>query len=439
MIYYARSTVKIFWSIFAILTAACSWTASAKPLDNELRKLLETSPRIQAASMATQAAQREVNVAKSDFLPIVYFRADLGPEFIDTPQSRRFHSTGRSDLIRKTAGLGITQQLFSGHRRASNFAAAQIGAQIADLNHKYTTQDIIHAGCAAYIDVLVQSKLVKLAIENQQVIQTQMGLENERVTRGSGMAVDVLLAKARLQLASERLIAFKGDLQAAQIHYKRIFGHEPGIRNMSYVSNLSVALPKLLEDGMTQALSANVDLLVATLQLELAEKERKSIAADRWPVIDLVGTIRSENDYAAREGQGDEYSVLLTANWSLFAGLRTYSKERVAIAQREKHRFVVMDMQRRIEEDVERAFDALETARRRAEMLQNAYTISEEIFSARVALRKAGKDTAINVLDARSETFQARINLYRAEADSHLAELKLLLAMGRLTPATVGI
>ena len=39
---------------------------------------------------------------------------------------------------------------------------------------------------------------------NETNIQNQLNLEDERVQRGSGIAVDVLQAKSRLQLAKER-------------------------------------------------------------------------------------------------------------------------------------------------------------------------------------------------------------------------------------------
>lgn len=59
-------------------------------------------------------------------------------------------------------------------------------------------QAALFDGVNAYIDVLRQKRLVELAVENQATIQRQLNLEDERVQRGSGVAVDVLQAKSRL-------------------------------------------------------------------------------------------------------------------------------------------------------------------------------------------------------------------------------------------------
>jgi len=44
-----------------------------------------------------------------------------------------------------------------------------------------------------------QNQLVELATQNEETIQIQLNLEDERVLKGSGIAIDVLQAKSRLQ------------------------------------------------------------------------------------------------------------------------------------------------------------------------------------------------------------------------------------------------
>ena len=59
--------------------------------------------------------------------------------------------------------------------------------------------------------------------------------------------------------------------------------------------------------------------------------------------------------------------------------------------------------------------------------------IASEVFESRKKLRAAGKDTVINVLDAKSEIINARINLTTASFNEREAIYALLLAMGRLS------
>ena len=426
-------------SVAGLLVALAAAGAAAEPLSSEVQHLLQTNPRVLGAVKQLEAAEHEVRVARADYLPTVSLRGDAGPEYIDTPSSRRLRGeAGRSDLVRRTASLAVTQRLFDGNLRSANFAAAQIGTRLAELNLRFTAQNVIYQACLAYLDTLRQAELIRLATENMRVIQTQMGLEDERVSRGSGVAVDVLLAKTRLQLATERVVAFEGSLKAAQARYAQLFGKPPAAAGMTRPELRLEWLPPTLEDAHRAASDDNVSLAIAAEEVRLAEQHRRSAAAARWPKLDLVGSVGYEEDLASLPGSGDQYSVLLTITWDIFTGSRVRSQVAAMTARRERAQLTAEDVHRQVTEDVTRAFEALETARRRVEMLTNASTIAEEVFDARVRLREAGSETAINVLDARSETFRARINLTEAEFDSDVALLRLMLTSGRLEPAFLG-
>ena len=51
------------------------------------------------------------------------------------------------------------------------------------------------------------------------------------------------------------------------------------------------------------------------------------------------------------------------------------------------------------------AWDQLDTARKRVDLLRNAVNIAIEVHDLRKKLREAGKETVINVLDAENEVF----------------------------------
>ena len=92
-----------------------------------------------------------------------------------------------------------------------------------------------------------------------------------------------------------------------------------------------------------------------------------------------------------------------------------------------------------MEEELKIVWEQLLTARQRVGLLENAVITAEEVFNARRRLRDAGKETAINVLDAESEVFAARLNHLAALFDSDVAVYRILFAMGRLTPDNLGL
>lgn len=69
--------------------------------------------------------------------------------------------------------------------------------------------------------------MVELSRETEATIQRQLKLEDERVQRGSGVAVDVLQAKSRLQISKERRVNFEGALADAVSRYMQTYGQLP--------------------------------------------------------------------------------------------------------------------------------------------------------------------------------------------------------------------
>ncbi|HIM26077.1 MAG TPA: hypothetical protein EYM29_10785 [Rhodospirillales bacterium] len=129
-----------------------------------------------------------------------------------------------------------------------------------------------------------------------------------------------------------------------------------------------------------------------------------------------------------------DYSMTLTATWDLFTGFSTCNLLSQASfdlgASKDTYDFT----SRKVIEQTKLAWQALLTARKRLELLENAVNIAAEVFSSRQQLRKAGKETVINVLDAENEVNNTQINYTSASYDERLSVYQLLLAMGLLNP-----
>ena len=85
------------------------------------------------------------------------------------------------------------------------------------------------------------------------------------------------------------------------------------------------------------------------------------------------------------------------------------------------------------------SWESLTTQRQRVTLLENAVRIAQEVLRARRRLRKAGKETALNVLDAEGEVFNAQINFIEALFDSRLAVFRVIRSSGMLNEKTLGL
>ena len=427
--------------IFALASVAGgAVSAHAQTLEEELSVLIESHPQIKAAYKTVASSAEEINKAAAKFLPRVNLSGDYGPSRVDSP-TRRATATNAAPFTRvqNSTTLTVTQNLFQGFADESAAKTARLNKLVNEADLDSTAQNVLFQGVQAYIDVLRQLRLVELSTRNEETIQIQLNLEDERVQKGSGITVDVLQAKSRLQLAKERRITFEGNLEDAFTRYTQVFDHPPDVSKMVEPIPPAHLVPETLDDAIDAGLAENPAIANSDRMLEVAREKKREARADLFPSIDLVGTYRYQKDVDAVRGTRRDMSVLLQANWDLFTGLTTRANVAQAAfqysASKDSNEFTV----RKVIEQVKLAWQALMTARERLELLENAVNIASEVFESRKKLRQAGRETVINVLDAESEISNARINYASASFDEKVAVYQLLLAMGRLaSPDLIG-
>lgn len=419
--------------IAAAIVAAYTGTASAKSLEEALSDLVQYHPQIEAGRKSIGSADEGINESRSGYYPSVSVDGAVGPSQIDNPTTRGRKADNSPQVrTKKTAGLTITQNLFDGFATSSGVKTARLNKEIADISLENTLQNVVFEGINSYIDVLRQKRLVELSQASEDTILVQLNLEDERVQRGSGIAVDVLQAKSRLQIAKERRVNFEGALEDAVSRYQQVFNEAPDIDAMMDPAPPIELLPVSLDEAIDIALTENPAVYNANANIEVARERRRTVRSEYMPTFDLVGEANFEEDDDTTIGVRRDFSLTLEANWELFNGFSTRASAAQAAfdygASKDNYDFVV----RKVEEQTRLSWQALLTVRERVELLENAVNIASEVFDARQKLREAGKETVINVLDAESEIFNAQINYSAASYDERVAVYQLLLAMGHL-------
>lgn len=420
---------------FGLAVCAASAPAGAASLVEELRLLVDSNPQVQAGRANVMAAGEGVDEAFSDYLPRLDLRADYG--YGDYDISRDDAARDDFDSSRSSATLTLSQKLWDGGAREANYEAAKLQRKAAEVTLEATRQQVLLDAIASYMNVLRQIRLLELSRQNESNIMTQLSLENERVERGSGIAVDVLQAKSRLQIAKERRVAVEGALKEAMARYQQIFGNAADVGTMQRPRPPLDALPKSLEEAIEIALRDNPAVESGSTQIAIAHERRAVAEAGYYPRFDFEVAGEYEKDVDGFRGERRDVTALLRANWNIFNGFAT----RAAVARSAFEHAAAQETQsqthRRVTEQTTAAWEALDTARQRVTLLQNAVNIAEEVYTARQRLREAGRDTALNVLDAENETFTARINYVSALFDAQIAAYQVLAAMGKLSIDTL--
>lgn len=403
-------------------------SADAVTLREELLYLLEGHPQLKAGQDNVEAANEAIGRAEAIFLPVVSLTGDNGYKEINGPAQRAASNIWRRGF--EQYGLSVTQNLFDASRKSHDKDAAELNRELVEGTLKETRNNLLLQAANAYVDVLRQSRLVRLARKSEATIAEQLSLEDERVKRGGGTAVDVLLAKTRLQRSKEQRIIFEGALRDSYTRYTNVFGRPPVLEEMEDSTLRMDLVPENIDSGITQALAANPIVNSSNKQIDIARSRQRSASTEYFPRLDMVGAANWEDNREGTVGSRRDWSVTLQATWNLFSGFST----RATVAEAahgysssiNNHLFA----NRRVEEELRLSWQAMLTACNRRLLLDNATIIAGEVHSSRLKLQAAGDETVINVLDAESELFNAEISLAGAGYDEKLAIYRLAVAMG---------
>ena len=420
------------------LCAIAAEPAAAASLEEELATLLIDHPNIRAAAKGVESQRQEVKRVMSDFLPRLQATSDISHEVINSPAERNAGDGQEGKPSARTAqraSLTMTQNLFNGFQTTSQVRTARLNKELALLTLEGTRQSTVFEGITAYVNVLRQLRLIELALENEATIQEQLNLEDERVQRGSGVAVDVLQAKSRLQVAKERRVTFEGALKDAISRYTQTYNRPPEIESMQDPAPPIEMVPSDLERAIDAALVDNPALANSGVNIEVARERQRAVRAELFPSLDMETRYAFEKNAGAVIGVRRDYSLTFRATWDIFTGFSTRNLMSQASfnlgATKDQYEFTT----RKVIEQAKLSWQALMTARERLQLLENAVNIASEVFTSRQKLREAGKETVINVLDSSNEVNNAAINFTSASYDERLAVYQLLLSMGLLNPA----
>lgn len=418
--------------------AAQAQAGGAVTLRAELRRLLNQHPSLRASKDRVNAAREEQTRASAGYYPRVELAGEGGHEVVDSPTTRTTHDDPLNET-RRSSTLTVTENLFDGFATTEGRNRADSQLKVAESTYEALRQNLLFEGISNYHGVLRQSRLVALARQNEDVLKRQLRLEDERVRRGSGIAVDVLLAKTRLQLAVERRVQLAGALEEAVARYTQVFGHPPDLKQLREPTITLPSIDQKLDRAIAIAKEKNPLLAVTNNQIEVARHGKEAARAGYFPRVDVVGSANWEENFDGIEGVRRDWSVTLRATWELFSGFATRSGVAAAAFQQAVAQSEHRNKVRKVVEDLQISLQQLKTARRRVELLDNAVNIAQAVFDSRRKLRDAGRETAINVLDAQSEVFAARINLVAAQFDAAVAAYRVLFSTGMLTPEVLGL
>lgn len=400
--------------------------ALAEPLKEVIRKALQTNPEVMTAVANRQVTQQEMEFAKAPQLPTLDLRVGGGREWSDSASTRDHGLT----LTRTEQMLTARQMLYDGG--ATELEVARQNARLSSMESRVldTSSSVGQRISDIYIEVIKANELYELAKKNLEVHQSYLSKMQDRVNAGAGQRADLQLAEGREALASTTLTNREAGVEDAKIRYRRMVGDLP--RDVQLPDTLTRAIPPLLELATEIAYANNAALKAAKADVTAAQEGRSGAMARFKPTVNLEGGVTRNRNVDGSLGPNSDASLMVVMNYNLFRGGADEAKVQESVARLAAATETENNIRRTIEEEVGRAWVALNAARASLKYLEEHVKRTEEVLSAYQAQFDIGRRTMLDLMNAENELFQARSSLTTGRYAVLQGEYRLVAAMGGL-------
>jgi outer membrane protein len=333
--------------------------------------------------------------------------------------------------------LALTMELLLFDAGGSRLAveAAQESVLAARAGLVGEEQAVLLDAVTAYMDFRRDVQARQVAQNNVDVIEQELQASRDRFEVGEITRTDVSQAEARLAEARSNLAFETGNVEISRAFYKLAVGQFPGTLA---APPPEPALPGTLEQAVGIAREKAPAIRQAQHNVRVAELNVRRAKTATQPSLRL----RADAGYSAQEdlrGNNDDYSARLTLSVPLYQGGALSALFRQSVAQTQQARSNLLQTALTVDDQVSRAWAALQVARASIVARQQQVEAQRLAFEGVQEEALLGARTTLDVLDAQQELLNAQLVLLEAERTEYVAVYSLLATMGLMTADHLGL
>ena len=406
-------------------------------LEQTVKAAIAANLGLKIAEEDTQAALAVKNRQRTNFLPT------LGAQYQYTRNDEGESIGGLATGSENEYEFSTTfqQSIFSGFSLINRFKIAGLELDISELSEEVNRQDIIFQAKAAYFNLLKAQKLAVIARQTVEQITAQRDVAKSYLMAGITPLNSFLQAQVELANAKQESAIAANKLETAITDFNTLLRRPVNTKvELEDVTTYTQFEHKLAFCQET-AEKNRLEIEIADMKIQKAEKDLALSKKDYFPSIDLLGTyFKAGTDWDVDGGEGifDPYgwSVSATASWDFWEwGKTRYGvKEKLSRLKQARHqRAEILDQIRR---QVKQAY------LKNLENEINIVTIKTAIDQAKENLRmnqerfKGQAATATDVLIAQTLLTRTMTNYYTALYDFNISKAALYRALGQKSTST---
>lgn len=430
----------IFLAFTLLLPTAPVHAGQTLTLAQCLQQGLEHNPTLQASRFRTDAADRDVKVARADFLPALtssYTVSRIASITAEGPTDVDY-----LDQDVHAASVKLTQILYAGsrivnaHDKAKMLELAmQADLELARLELVYNIESTFYKVMKARQDVVTATESVTRLRESVKAAESFF--EQQLVPKVELLSARVDLADAESQQGVARN---NENRQRVALFALMNLPMDPETVFVEDHQALVRRQPSF-DDCYALALADRPDMRSLTYQREAASKQSAIALGKYLPVLRLEGGYYDQDrDYTNpgftgvssydRDQANSYWQAGVTLSWDLFDGGRAWYESEKFDLEAQRLGALRQEAENTIATGIRKALYAMAEAEQRLGGSTEALAAATENYAAEQNRLKAGVSTITALLDAQSRLVRARVNQSNATLDYQLAQSELKYMTG---------
>ena len=433
----------IFYNKLLIVILSCTYL-SAENILEIYNEALENDPTYKSAEYS-YLADKEI---------VVQGRAALLPS-ITLSGTTNWNEYYQNDVLQQeynsfSKSARVTQPLFR-LDTWFNFKRSKSLTNAAEADFAYEQQNLLLRTAELYFGVLRAIDNLNAAISEEKAIKKQLDQAQQRFEVGLSAITGVQEAQLAFDLSKAARISTEGNLFSAREALNALIGREIfSLNELGDDLNVSSPYPNSKEEWVELALKNNYQLKASYLRKDAAKNNARNAASNHLPKIDIVGSgsdsETNQFNYEGFEinGQGipipavtgrRNYAIQMSV--PIFQGGAVSSRRKQAYSQYNQADENSLFTERRVIQEVRSQFSNVAT------LVANVTAQKQAVISATSALEatqvgyKVGTRNVVDLLQAEKNLYSAEKNLANAKYDYILANLRLALAAGTISPSDI--
>ncbi len=407
----------------------CATPAAGIELRDAVQAALQTNPEIRQAIHNKDATQKERRQAEGLWYPRVSVEASAGIRDLDSP-TRRAIEEDNNTLYPLEASVTADQLLLDMGGRSAEIRRQASRTDAAAARVEERSEYVALNVSRAYIDFVLQQRLVAIAEDNATFHERLAGDLREGVSKGSISIADQQQAEERLQSARARVTEAREELETAGIQFRTLAGMP--IDSVTTPPDLSQCMPGSLEDAVALARQQNPRVQESIADLSTARELIKAARSEMGPTFNLEATARAGDDVDGVDGRTTDLLGRVVMRWLIFNGGTNIANVREQQARADEAHARLFEMTRRAEEDARSAWNRLTNQSRLANELETQSRVADDLLLSYREQFNVGRRSLLDVLDAQNTRQNVQAQAETARMAKLYAQYRVLAASNRL-------